>query len=160
MENTESDRPASTSTATPTSDETFLITWLFDRDAECPLCKYNLRGLTSPRCPECGEALQLGVSLVEPYLKAWIAVVAGLLLPAGVGVLFLVAVLREGWPPGAPFWGSVGLLYVICCIPLSIALLARRRYFLRLPRPTQQILAGVVWAALLIALAGVLSQMR
>src|SRR5258705_8474331 len=23
-------------------------------DATCPLCNYNLRGLTQPRCPECG----------------------------------------------------------------------------------------------------------
>jgi hypothetical protein len=24
-------------------------------DAFCPLCNYNLRGLTEPRCPECGH---------------------------------------------------------------------------------------------------------
>jgi len=25
-----------------------------DRDISCPLCEYNLRALTEPRCPECG----------------------------------------------------------------------------------------------------------
>jgi hypothetical protein len=25
-----------------------------DRDLPCPRCRYNLRGLTTPRCPECG----------------------------------------------------------------------------------------------------------
>jgi len=25
-----------------------------DQDVSCPLCEYNLRGLTEPRCPECG----------------------------------------------------------------------------------------------------------
>ena len=25
-----------------------------DADVPCPLCEYNLRGLTDPRCPECG----------------------------------------------------------------------------------------------------------
>jgi len=25
-----------------------------DEDIHCPLCNYNLRGLTQPRCPECG----------------------------------------------------------------------------------------------------------
>ncbi len=25
-----------------------------DRDLYCPRCRYNLRGLTTPRCPECG----------------------------------------------------------------------------------------------------------
>jgi len=27
-----------------------------DTDLHCPLCEYNLRGLTEPRCPECGHA--------------------------------------------------------------------------------------------------------
>lgn len=27
-----------------------------DHDVLCPLCEYNLRGLTEPRCPECGYA--------------------------------------------------------------------------------------------------------
>jgi hypothetical protein len=26
-----------------------------DEDVHCPLCDYNLRGLTEPRCPECGH---------------------------------------------------------------------------------------------------------
>lgn len=25
-----------------------------EADVFCPLCDYNLRGLTEPRCPECG----------------------------------------------------------------------------------------------------------
>lgn len=29
-----------------------------DRDIPCPLCGYNLRGLTVPRCPECGHVFQ------------------------------------------------------------------------------------------------------
>jgi hypothetical protein len=28
--------------------------WTSSRDLHCPLCDYNLRGLTEPRCPECG----------------------------------------------------------------------------------------------------------
>jgi hypothetical protein len=27
-----------------------------EQDLRCPLCEYNLRGLTEPRCPECGAA--------------------------------------------------------------------------------------------------------
>lgn len=27
-----------------------------EQDLHCPLCEYNLRGLTEPRCPECGAA--------------------------------------------------------------------------------------------------------
>jgi hypothetical protein len=28
--------------------------WVFDRDLPCPKCRYNLRMLRLPRCPECG----------------------------------------------------------------------------------------------------------
>ncbi len=40
---------------------------VFDTDVLCPDCSYNLRGLTSDRCPECGrsvEELRLGVSQI------------------------------------------------------------------------------------------------
>lgn len=28
---------------------------IYDVDVPCPRCEYNLRGLTQPRCPECGQ---------------------------------------------------------------------------------------------------------
>jgi hypothetical protein len=42
-------------------------------DVTCPLCGYNLRGLTEPRCPECGHAFKWRALLDEsswrhPYL--------------------------------------------------------------------------------------------
>jgi hypothetical protein len=40
--------------------------WACDRDVPCPRCGYNLRGLRTPRCPECGTVFRwqalLGVS--------------------------------------------------------------------------------------------------
>jgi hypothetical protein len=148
------------------ADEQFLITWLSERDAECPLCKYNLRRLTSARCPECGEALQLGVSLVEPYLKAWIAVVVALLPPAGLGVLFAVIFTIEFLHYGRnsmgriSFWDAMGFLYIIGCIPLSIAILALRRRFQRLQRTTQNLLACIAWLVMLVALVSFIAQIR
>lgn len=32
--------------------------WHIDRDLPCPQCRYNLRMLRNPRCPECGTALR------------------------------------------------------------------------------------------------------
>jgi hypothetical protein len=32
--------------------------WLLDVDLPCPTCRYNLRKLHSPRCPECGGAFR------------------------------------------------------------------------------------------------------
>jgi hypothetical protein len=36
-----------------------LARYLADRDAKCPRCAYNLRGLASDRCPECGETFSV-----------------------------------------------------------------------------------------------------
>src|ERR1051325_7393112 len=38
-----------------------LPAFLADRDAPCPCCGYNLRGLNDTRCPECATALSLGI---------------------------------------------------------------------------------------------------
>lgn len=32
--------------------------WRFDRDLHCPSCRYNLRMLRDPRCPECGTVFR------------------------------------------------------------------------------------------------------
>ena len=93
----------------PASDATFLATWLVDRDTACPLCEYNIRGLTTPRCPECGQALRLSVALAEPYLKAWIALIAGLLPPAGIGTVFIFVFSNELMHEGTRMFGRAGL---------------------------------------------------
>jgi len=46
---------------------------LLDQDITCPLCEYNLRALTEPRCPECGfrfewEDLLDPARQTHPYL--------------------------------------------------------------------------------------------
>ncbi len=48
--------------ASPSSDErTLLASYLRDRDVPCPGCGYNLRGITTDRCPECSRAIALHV---------------------------------------------------------------------------------------------------
>jgi hypothetical protein len=39
-----------------------------DRELHCPLCTYNLRGLPSPRCPECGHRFDW-LDILDPYRK-------------------------------------------------------------------------------------------
>ena len=103
----------------------------------------------------------MSVTLAEPYLKAWVGVIAGLLPPAGVGLVFLLAFLIESLHGGsvevAP---AVAIGYSIACIPLSIIALAKRQWFLRLSRPQQQQIASVVWVAFLAAFFYMLSQFR
>src|SRR5687767_11336956 len=47
--------------AAAATDDAILITFLRSRDIPCPSCSYNLRGLRSSACPECGAPLSLHV---------------------------------------------------------------------------------------------------
>ncbi|MHC4910849.1 MAG: hypothetical protein ACYTF9_14160, partial [Planctomycetota bacterium] len=61
MPETPHPRPASRSAKpAPAPDGGNLVTgYLSERDAECPMCGYNLRSFTGTACPECGGTLQL-----------------------------------------------------------------------------------------------------
>ncbi len=46
-----------------------------DRDLFCPRCRYNLRGLTTPRCPECGLTFpeeQWRTGLLREHIPTWL----------------------------------------------------------------------------------------
>jgi hypothetical protein len=131
------DPPASVDS--PPSDEQRLIDFLADRDEPCPQCGYNLRNLQSGRCPECGQAICLAVALVEPYLKAWIAMLAALCAGGGIGMLWIAGILFAGMLP-APMLAPIFVHIVM--IPLVFVAIARRRAFLRLSRERQWLLAG------------------
>lgn len=78
----------------------FLQTFLANRDTPCPGCGYNLRDLTSPVCPECGDRLELRVNLAEPRLGSWLAGMVGAACGAGFNGLLLfyvgIMMVREG----------------------------------------------------------------
>jgi hypothetical protein len=77
------------------TDSAFLRAYLAGRDAPCPNCDYNLRGLTGDRCPECGLELVLRVSLSEPKLGAFLTGLVGLSAGAGFsGLIFLYWLLQ------------------------------------------------------------------
>jgi hypothetical protein len=103
--------------------------YLATRDAACPSCGYNLRGLTSDRCPECHQEIALRVSLVDPRVGLFLVGVVGWALGAGFSVLLLmyggIAIFRYGnLSPGDLFFvilltggvaqGSVLLSLLIC----------------------------------------------
>lgn len=49
--------PAAPAGAPPGASVASAPDWeAFTGEVQCPLCSYNLRGLTEPRCPECGYA--------------------------------------------------------------------------------------------------------
>lgn len=51
-------------TETPEAEARRLL--LRAADIPCPRCRYNLRGVTSPACPECGEPLVLTLARTSP----------------------------------------------------------------------------------------------
>lgn len=133
-----------------------LKTFLAERDAPCPNCGYNLRGLTSDRCPECEHGLVLSVGLAEPRIAAFVFGLLGVgmsvgfsaLLLAWVGLMFLRRG-RGGMPPRSDLVPLVASVAVGGTI-LALLVTRRRRWFGRLSP------AGRWWAAVaatLVALA-------
>ena len=122
------------------ADAAALLEFLRDRDAFCPVCRYNLRGLTVPRCPECGRELRLSVGATEPFLRAWIMVAVATCAAAGVGVLFAFLLTTAGWPAGSSVSEQIMralVLFFIATIPAALGVLATRRRFLKLPKAVQ-----------------------
>jgi hypothetical protein len=144
----------------PNADAAVLIDWLRDRDIPCPLCGYNLRHLTTPRCPECGQELCLAVAAVEPFLKAWITLAASAAASAGIGILLLLVILREGWPGGNHPFGDLGICLFLGMIPVAVIIFRIRRRLLKLNRSAQWVLAGTSIAIFGIAMTLFMSQIR
>jgi hypothetical protein len=143
----------------PQADQA-LAEFVRERDVACPLCGYNLRGLTSGRCPECGHGLRLSVGLTEPYLRSWVAALVASCACAGLGVLFVWVIVREGFPPRDEPALWVATVYDVMAVPQAIALLRWRRRFLRLPRSVQRSLAALCVAGACLAFLMILVWVR
>jgi hypothetical protein len=133
-----------------TADETALLEFLRDRDVACPLCRYNLRALTSPRCPECGRELRLTIGLVEPRMGPWLTGQIALAAAAGIGVMIVIVTAFNGWPDGNPRQGLLNLAFSmhIAMIPVATAWVVWRRRYMRMPR-------GAQWAGAAAAIGAV-----
>ncbi len=79
------------------SDAELIRAYLAEHDAECPKCRYNLRGLGGGACPECAEQITLAIARAEP-LRRWLTLVivalVGIALNGVVSVI--VSILGVG----------------------------------------------------------------
>ncbi|XAM01564.1 hypothetical protein OT109_09230 [Phycisphaeraceae bacterium D3-23] len=139
-------------THTPQSETQALLDYVAQREVPCPRCGYNLRGLTQPSCPECGNGLVLSVGSSSPLNRAWLTMLAALLLPAGIGLFGCigVAMAMQYISPGdlvprdaEQAFAMFAVGYTIACIPLSISAVALRRWFSRLPATPQVVCATI-----------------
>ncbi len=132
--------------------EDFLQSFLADRDAPCPGCAYNLRGLTTDRCPECNQHLVLRVNLAEPRLGSWLSGMVGAACGAGFNGLLLfyvgIMMVRES---GRGLRGVLGPFLVVNCtglVIMALVLLAwirGRAKFRRAPTPIKAMLIMGTW---------------
>lgn len=131
-----------------------LLQFLDNRSVACPRCAYDLRDLTRPVCPECGEELTLTVGRRNTNYELLIAtlapgifsgIMAGLLL---VPVAFAAIVLSRG----APFEVVALDLFGLTSALGSLVLFRRRRQFMNQPRRRQILWVIVTWALHITAL--------
>jgi len=136
----------------PDTQDDLLRRFLAGRNVPCPRCGYDLRDLTSGRCPECGDEVELHVGLVEPRMGAYIVTFGALCLGFGasslLGVFLLVWTSASVWR--SPFGVVVAIEWVLTG-PLLSALVLWRRGFRRLPAWRQRgmaVAAAVATAAM------------
>ena len=137
-------------------DADALIGFLSDRDVPCPLCRYKLRGLTTPRCPECGRELQLTVGLTEPRQGAWVLCQIAVAATGGIGLLALISIIQHGWPGymDNPMLFNLCFGYYLASIPLTVAVFLLRRRYLRMTREKQWTIAIIACVATAASIIG------
>lgn len=142
------------------SRRTLLAGVLADRDWACPGCAYNIRGLTSDRCPECNQLLEVRISLAEPGLGRFLRVLLPLVVTSGMfgcGVVVVLAISAFHGLPSAR--ESRQLIWYPLAVAISFGVVsgrllsARGRMWLR-SRSTQdarwvQLMAWLVSAGVL-----------
>ena len=124
---------------------------LAGHDEPCPMCEYNLRGLTGTVCPECGEALRLRVSLSEPKMAAYLCGLLGLSLGVGFSGLWFAFMVVAQLTFGAgvsrpPYWilAVLGSQFVIEALAMWVWLV-RRRWIRRRSRDQRWALVAAAW---------------
>ncbi len=109
--------------------------------ATCPLCRYDLHGLTAPVCPECGSELTLRIGLEQPRLAPHLTGTVMLALAAGGAWIFLFLFI---FLPGAPR-DIVAMMFgqMAVATPALIIWVTQHRRIRRLRRGVQWTLAGL-----------------
>jgi len=131
-----------TTTATPAetapADERALLDWLSSRDAGCPICDYNLRGVASARCPECASPLELSVASPRAVHAPWVFAVVSFSMALGFNavvatMISVVTVISASYNQIGPYvlFGGFSFAALVCAIGLLRTIRGRRRWLRR-----------------------------
>lgn len=144
----------------PTRAEELLLEFLRDHDANCPVCGYNLRALTRPVCPECGQDLVLGVNATKLRLGWLFAALAPGFFSGIAAVFVLVPIVGRlafgdgKWSPLLNAFDLFGWFSGVSTIVLAI----KRHRFIALRLSTQRWFALGIWmihVAALVLIVGI-----
>src|SRR5687768_8467278 len=133
--------------APPTQAQEMLLDFLREHEAPCPVCGYNLKALTRPMCPECGNELVLTVGVTRLRL-GWLLVALAPGFFSGIAAAFLLLpiVLRYVIGDGgySPLLNAVDL-FGWCSGVFAILLARKRSRFFALTRFQQMMFALAIW---------------
>lgn len=127
------------------SDDERLLEFLRDRDAACPRCGYNLRGLSEPRCPECAERLELRVGLSTPRFGWLVAAMTPGLFSGVCAALLAFPLWRSAGVSGPPTPMYVAEAFGVVSAAGAVLMYASRRRLLAMPGARRVGLAVAVW---------------
>jgi hypothetical protein len=140
--------PEHDSPAESSGDAALLRQFLATRDVPCPVCGYNLRGNSSPKCSECGARLDVRVGSTDLRITPWLVALIGTVLPMGAAsfwALLMLVMIRQFQNP--QWTTTLGALLGSILVNVAIVhfLIQRRRTFWkRAPRRQWRIVAIIL----------------
>ncbi len=147
MAEVESTAGATTSGEAADRNDRLLLEYLSSNDAPCPLCGYNVRGLTRPVCPECRHRLRLTVGVSDVSLKWFLAaIVPGMF--SGIAAMFVaipIIVSPLSGNGSAPGFIVATDTFGFLSGGFALFMMARRKRIVSMPARSQMWLAGIVW---------------
>ena len=133
------------------------------REIPCPVCGYNLRGIESDKCPECGAKLDLRVGSSDLKLGLWIAAILAIALPLGFATIWAALfcyfwIVKGNYDSGE--WIATGSLLLLALIEgFALGVLVRiRKRFWTMRKQTQCLVAAaciVISIVLVIVVSGI-----
>ena len=129
------------------SAQEMLLEFLREHEAPCPVCGYNLKALTRPICPECGQELVLAVGAARLHFGWLFAAVAPGFFSgiAAVFVLVPIVIMTAVANRRPPLRIIAVDAFGWCSGVFAILLAANRHRFIAQPRARQRWWALGIW---------------
>jgi hypothetical protein len=152
-------QPRRTGIEKPVDEVAHLLAYVRERDVPCPLCGYNLRDLTGPRCPECRHDLVLAVGVTRPHFLWLLVTIAPCIFSGMAAGLLLFPIFMSIFVGGIlPPWQIFAAETFGWVSALAGFLLVWKRYaFLRQSRTAQRRWAVGAWAIHVTAFLGLIA---